>query len=428
MLADETAPEWRAYWACSYADAMYNATYAVAHRYCCNEKENVEASGCDISNEKYIHSHTYFDHQQYANDCISETKDRPTYANATTDKTKDALLFSSTSWIKVYKQQFWRYYEHYWKWIWEQSYPVDAVRASRSLTSLNDDINHISSHTNHKKNILETVDSNQKRIQQIPPGTWNEVADMYKRLGFQTSLSSSQTAKGVHIMFHDLDDVDDVDYPEDRVTPHITCPEYDQKTQFDEHEEDANGNIDHENETSHENCSGDTDVLYSKRAKFSVLKSIVDDKLKMNGEHETPGQQGDSPKIHHNTSFLNSENFTIDSQIHPDRIGVTAKVEKYWMQRFRLFARFDEGILIDEESWYSVTPECIAKHHAQRCKCDTLVDVFCGVGGNTIQFAKTCKRVIAIDIDPKKIEFCRFVIDTKHETSAMFFLFFFNIM
>lgn len=33
-----------------------------------------------------------------------------------------------------------------------------------------------------------------------------------------------------------------------------------------------------------------------------------------------------------------------------------------------------------------------------------IVDGFCGVGGNTIQFALTCHKVIAIDIDPQKIE------------------------
>ena len=35
------------------------------------------------------------------------------------------------------------------------------------------------------------------------------------------------------------------------------------------------------------------------------------------------------------------------------------------------------------------------------------MDGFCGVGGNAIQFAFTCERVIAIDIDPVKIELAR---------------------
>jgi len=44
------------------------------------------------------------------------------------------------------------------------------------------------------------------------------------------------------------------------------------------------------------------------------------------------------------------------------------------------------------EGWFSVTPEKIAEHIADRCRCDVVVDAFCGVGGNTIQFALTCER------------------------------------
>ncbi|XP_032236042.2 uncharacterized protein LOC116617421 isoform X2 [Nematostella vectensis] len=80
---------------------------------------------------------------------------------------------------------------------------------------------------------------------------------------------------------------------------------------------------------------------------------------------------------------------------------------KYWAQRYRLFSRFDEGIKMDKEGWYSVTPERIAEHIAERCRCDLIVDAFCGVGGNAIQFAFTCERVIAIDIDPVKIDCAR---------------------
>jgi hypothetical protein len=41
--------------------------------------------------------------------------------------------------------------------------------------------------------------------------------------------------------------------------------------------------------------------------------------------------------------------------------------EKYWDQRYRLFSKFDQGIVLDKESWFSVTPESIAKHIARRC-------------------------------------------------------------
>lgn len=57
------------------------------------------------------------------------------------------------------------------------------------------------------------------------------------------------------------------------------------------------------------------------------------------------------------------------------------------------------------ESWFSVTPEKVAKHHAikfQKCA-KVVVDGFCGAGGNTIQFAAAGLNVIAIDIDREKI-------------------------
>ncbi|NWI35585.1 TGS1 synthase, partial [Picathartes gymnocephalus] len=91
----------------------------------------------------------------------------------------------------------------------------------------------------------------------------------------------------------------------------------------------------------------------------------------------------------------------------PPEIAADPELLKYWAQRYRLFSRFDEGIKLDREGWFSVTPEKIAEHIAVRVSqsfnCDIIVDAFCGVGGNAIQFALTSKRVIAIDIDPEKL-------------------------
>ncbi|KAJ1845302.1 Trimethylguanosine synthase [Coemansia sp. RSA 2703] len=70
---------------------------------------------------------------------------------------------------------------------------------------------------------------------------------------------------------------------------------------------------------------------------------------------------------------------------------------------------------MDEEGWYSVTPEVIAYDTAERIaqlynsKDEskygrfTVIDAFCGVGGNAIQFAEWCEHVIAIDIDPTRL-------------------------
>jgi hypothetical protein len=38
--------------------------------------------------------------------------------------------------------------------------------------------------------------------------------------------------------------------------------------------------------------------------------------------------------------------------------------DKFWSQRRRLFTRFDQGIQLDKESWFSVAPEAIADHVA----------------------------------------------------------------
>ncbi|CAA6658885.1 unnamed protein product [Spirodela intermedia] len=59
---------------------------------------------------------------------------------------------------------------------------------------------------------------------------------------------------------------------------------------------------------------------------------------------------------------------------------------------------------MDEEGWFSVTPEAIARHHASRCGPGLVIDPFSGVGGNAIQFAMKNNHVLAIDIDPKKVD------------------------
>lgn len=66
------------------------------------------------------------------------------------------------------------------------------------------------------------------------------------------------------------------------------------------------------------------------------------------------------------------------------------EISKYYYQRYRLFSRLDQGIIMDREGWFSVTPEAIAEHIADRVvrnNVSVVVDAFTGVGGNAIQFA-----------------------------------------
>jgi len=83
--------------------------------------------------------------------------------------------------------------------------------------------------------------------------------------------------------------------------------------------------------------------------------------------------------------------------------------DKYWAQRKRLFSRFDDGIKLDQEGWFSVTPEAIADHIAERmvtdCQGLIMLDAFVGVGGNAIAFARRTEvsRVICVDIDDTRL-------------------------
>ncbi len=123
--------------------------------------------------------------------------------------------------------------------------------------------------------------------------------------------------------------------------------------------------------------------------------------------------------------------------------------DKYWVQRRRLFSRFDRGIQLDDEGWYSVTPEIIADHVASQLAAMlpnlmklkqkpqlsgvlpglpglpgqqplptkkqnrneegiVLYDAFCGCGGNGISFAKLPNNlplslVVCVDVDRAKL-------------------------
>ena len=59
---------------------------------------------------------------------------------------------------------------------------------------------------------------------------------------------------------------------------------------------------------------------------------------------------------------------------------------KFWNQRYYYFSKFDDGVMMDYESWYSVTPEELAIFTAKICGSNAVVvDAFCGPGGNVIQ-------------------------------------------
>lgn len=85
--------------------------------------------------------------------------------------------------------------------------------------------------------------------------------------------------------------------------------------------------------------------------------------------------------------------------------------KRYWRKRYQLWSRFDQGVLFTPELWYSVTPEKVAKFTAKLAKvlvprAKAALDVCCGGGGNTIQFARYFEQLVGVDISSTNIACC----------------------
>lgn len=85
--------------------------------------------------------------------------------------------------------------------------------------------------------------------------------------------------------------------------------------------------------------------------------------------------------------------------------GVDAQV--YWVRRRELFSLFDNGIQTDAEGLYSVTPEAIANQIAKNLDAKSVLDAFCGIGGNAIGFARADKKVFAVDASGERLAMAR---------------------
>ncbi len=117
-------------------------------------------------------------------------------------------------------------------------------------------------------------------------------------------------------------------------------------------------------------------------------------------------------------------------------VNGTEVLKKYWLQRHELWSLYDSGVQMDAVGWFSVTHEAIAAQIAarqvalacsvialcrvlpchgmsprvrghSRCPGALVVDGFCGVGGNSIQFALAGATVIAIDNCPSRLAMAR---------------------
>ncbi|MDD4983606.1 MAG: class I SAM-dependent methyltransferase [Candidatus ainarchaeum sp.] len=68
-------------------------------------------------------------------------------------------------------------------------------------------------------------------------------------------------------------------------------------------------------------------------------------------------------------------------------------------------AKFSKNIFYpDRKSLEMSTPELVSKYRASRLKCNTAIDLCCGLGIDAILLAKSCKKVIAIEKDKKILD------------------------
>jgi len=79
------------------------------------------------------------------------------------------------------------------------------------------------------------------------------------------------------------------------------------------------------------------------------------------------------------------------------------ELQRYWDRRHEYFSRFDEGVMIDREGLYSVTPESIAEEIAKRIGGAIVLDGFAGTGANAIAFARHAKHVVSVELDADRL-------------------------
>jgi len=68
----------------------------------------------------------------------------------------------------------------------------------------------------------------------------------------------------------------------------------------------------------------------------------------------------------------------------------------------------EKRMRLDEEGLFSLTLERVALDIANKTPGDLVVDAFCGAGGSAIGFARTGKKVIAIDASPKRLDMAKY--------------------
>lgn len=98
----------------------------------------------------------------------------------------------------------------------------------------------------------------------------------------------------------------------------------------------------------------------------------------------------------------------------PQQDNDKRQTQHWFKKRFELFSKFDRGIKLSRDMWYSVTPESVANKIADRVDeiykesldrpIKTVIDVCGGAGGNSIAFARKGFKVVYIDINDDTLQ------------------------
>ena len=116
--------------------------------------------------------------------------------------------------------------------------------------------------------------------------------------------------------------------------------------------------------------------------------------------HRLPSDRKPMPRKHFKRFQERPDGDCGDGIPNPDPTRIP---NQFWAQRYRYFERYNQGIQIDVEGWYSVTPRVVARDTAQKLTGRVILDAFCGVGGNSIAFAEHADLVICVDTSLERL-------------------------
>lgn len=122
----------------------------------------------------------------------------------------------------------------------------------------------------------------------------------------------------------------------------------------------------------------------------------------------------DELPIHKIEAYLAEISNDIDKCVDRKRIASRFKLsEELFNELFSIAKantknkKFKKKMYMNQDQLRFATPEEVAYYRAHRLKCKVLVELGAGIGGQSIPFSESCEKVIAVEIDHKKIEYAK---------------------